>query len=521
MIFLANLINLAQIKGGLTLKNTLEAIDKAYPASKVTTVNEYSVYKKAEDGETADAEGYALDAEGKRIVEKTEKYTAQELLTELKTSMDKLVGGGSSGSIQSQIEKSVKTITDRKLNDYVRIWIAGYNDLNDIDFFKLDNLTSQKIVAQEKVELPDDLDEVRLSGSEKAKIMLDMPYLVFRYNNEPVVDEFKKNIYVTFTKVTVGDKEKITASMSGVPCTFKQEKEIKEVTDEALTINSDKQTLVLENKYIDTSTLVIKDSEGNIVNPSKYYVKAIGGQINFRKEQKADSTFTASYSYSTFKETTTKHPNNPLKHVITDDDPTGTWKGAWYKIYPIETTTFGELDINYLLDNTEMNNVAMSNAIHALERELVEETDIISQIVSAVGDSAIQTALQNITESLTERIEVLEKKVKTLESWAIDTFVAEENQTEFKLSKVPTSKPVDCYINGVKYQESTYFVIDRDTKGTDGNEGYKPVATWQFTDKQGGFDLNDKFEVVFEYLVDNDKDLYVAPKSTLVPSEDV
>ena len=108
---MANLINLSQIKGGKALQQAIETIQKSYPADKVTT----TINKKAS----------------------TDTYTAQELLAELKSDMDKLNGDGGEGSINDRIKNAVKTITDKPVQDYVRLWIAGYNSKSDITLIKL------------------------------------------------------------------------------------------------------------------------------------------------------------------------------------------------------------------------------------------------------------------------------------------------------------------------------------------------------------------------------------------------
>lgn len=510
---MANLINLAQIKGGLKLKETLDAIEKSYPASKVTTTNKKLVYKKAEDGETADSEGFLLDKDGKRVVDETSEltYTAQELLTELKTAMDSLTGGvDGSGSIQEQIKKSVKTITDRKVNDYTRVWIGGYNSLDDIEFFKLDNTWSQKMTLGQNPDLPTDLSGLKLTQDDLKKFVLDVPYVVYLQNNTIVLDEFENNVYVTFTKDAT--TEEIKAELSAVPCSYRRVKEQKEVVDEAVTIENDKHTLILANKYIDVTTLVVKNAEGTVIDSSTYYVKAIGGKIEFRKEQK-ETEFTVSYKYTNYKDEETKFPTYPLTYIEPKKDgEKGIWSGAWFKIYPVQQTTFGDLDPDYMLDNFELNNLAMTVAVAQLQRNLTQETDIVNQIVTAVGDSVVQTALQNITETLSERVTTLEEKVHILESYVRDIFNPTKKTTEFELSKVPTAEFVDCYINGIKYQEETYFTVDREKKGDDGNKGFKPTFTWLFTESNKGFDLDEKFEIVLEYLADDKKEMYVAPE---------
>lgn len=483
---MANLINLSQIKGGKLLQQTVDALNASYPASKVTT----EVNKKA------NADGSSNGT-----------YTAQELLAELKSNMDKLNGDGGEGSINDRIKNAVKTITDRKISDYVRLWIVGYNSTTDLTLFKLTNQQSEDLLVNGVANLPNDTG-LTVTNDELKKITLDKAYPVYTYKNEPVLNSFKKNITVTFKKDATTDK--ITYSLSDVPCKFSEEKTSTDITGESVTIESDKKTLTLANKYISTKNFVLKDKDGNAIPNSKYYLKAIAGKIIFRQEQEANSTYTVDYTYTSYTEKQDLKPSNP--YVKTTDNTKA--EGCFYKIYPIETTTIGELDTDYLLDNSEMVNVANANALINISNNIAKDEDLQAQIVEMVADASIQQALQTISEDLNSRLEAVEAKLNTSTSYITDTFdTLIDKQTVFNLSHVPTDKLVACYINGIRYFENTYFTVDRTTQAIDGNKGYQPTVTWLFTSAKNGFDLDSNFEVVFEYLADSSKTMYVVPQT--------
>ena len=477
---MANLINLSQIKGGKALQQAIETIQKSYPADKVTT----TINKKA----SADT------------------YTAQELLAELKSDMDKLNGDGGEGSINDRIQNAVKTITDKPVQDYVRLWIAGYNSKSDITLIKLTNQQSDELISTSTISnLDNNLENIKVSNDELKKITLNKEYPVYTCNNQPVLNSFKQNITISFSKDAATNK--ITYELSDVPCSFKEKKTVDTVTGESVTIESDKKTLTLSNRYISSTGFVLKDSNGNVIPNKNYYLKAIAGKVIFRQEQDVAATYTADYSYTSYTEVSTPLPSQPF---VPATDSTSA-KSCFYKFYPIETTTIGELNEDYLIDNSEMTNIANTNAIYELSKNVAKDEDLQSQIVAMVADASIQQALESITEDLESRLKAVEEKLNTSTSYITDEFTPTANQTVFNLSNVPTDKKVACYINGIRYFESTYFDIDRTTKAVDGNLGYQPTLTWKFTQANNGFDLDDNFEVVCEYLADSSKTVYIPP----------
>ena len=99
------LLNLSQIEGGKILRNFLTA----YPASQTTTK-----------------------------IEKKDKtlYSAEELLSELKSSMDSLLGDGSSGSsIDDRIKNSIKAINEIKLAAIITYVHPPNDHKNDANAF--------------------------------------------------------------------------------------------------------------------------------------------------------------------------------------------------------------------------------------------------------------------------------------------------------------------------------------------------------------------------------------------------
>lgn len=492
---MANMINLAQIKGGLELKNALEVLKKSYPASNVTTTDVKSVtYKKAAEGEKSDEEGFLLDEEGKRVVESQETYTAQELLTKLNTSMEELTGGSGKGSIDSRIQDAVKTITDREVFDYVRLWIKDYDVTKPLDLIQLTNGVSEEVVKGNVSNVPTDLSAVTLKQEDLAKMSLGVPFVVYTKEGEPVLDADKKNVTVTFTSDGEGETAVIKASFSATPYEYVTETKVTNVSDEEVTVGADKKTLALANKYVDTSTVVIVDANGATISRRNYFVNSLAGVVEFRREHEENEQFKVTYSFHKYEEVKTEF---------------ATKTDAWFKLYPIEKTTFGSLKSDYMVDNVEINNIQISNAVSELEKKLAEETDIVEQIIATVADVSIQNALKAITASLEERLEKVEKAIKVMSSFVTDVFDAPaEGTVDFSLSAVPTAKKVELFINGVRYREGDAFTVDRDTVATTGNKGYQPSAKWLFTATNGGFDLNADYEVVFEYVGDADKVMF-------------
>ena len=237
-------------------------------------------------------------------------------------------------------------------------------------------------------------------------------------------------------------------------------------------------------------------------------MKPIQGILQFVHEQDASNSYTASYTY-------TDEQINYIKisRKKSDSLPAG------FKFYPIETIKFGDLDTNYLLDNEELNTIYYQNAIDKLQTQLSKNTDVIQQIVNTVADSSVQQALQVLTDELNHRLSKIESKVSTLNSTTTDIFEPKSAQTVFSLSKVPTESSVNCYINGIKYQENTYFIIDRSTIASDGNQGFIPTLTWTFTKSNNGFDLDEHYLISVDYLVDDSKTVYVPPKTEETPKE--
>lgn len=488
------LINLLQISGGKKLQETVQAIEKSYPADKVTTTTAKKV-----------AEGQAPAT-----------YTAQELLTELKNSMDKLTDG-SNGSISDQIKtakeevvKMVDDINNREILDNVRIFIDEYSSKDDVTVGSLTqseyntlNVEGAGTVATKDGKL------ITLSQEDLQKFQLDTPYIVYSFRNTPILNEFKKNITATFTKDATSGK--ITIKFNDVPVTFSTTKTTKSIEGEESTLESDLRTISLTQQYWDDSaSIIVKDSTGKIIDASEYYVKSLSGKIMFKKEQVAGSKYTVSYSYFEYSETVTKQPSFTAELVKDASGNVTSAKPLLWKIFPVKSMKFSELSSDYLLDNSELNQISMQNSINELSEKLTNETDIVEQIVAKVGEASIQNALTTITNELSKRLDQAEKAINDLKSYFSETFNPTDKQTLFNLSHVPASKLVDCYINGIKYFENTYFTIDRTTVGTDGNKGYKPSLTWLFTSDKEGFDLGPDFEVVLEYLIDNDKAMYSA-----------
>lgn len=487
------LINLLQISGGKDLQDAVLAIQKAYPADKVTTTTQ----KKVADGQDPAT------------------YTAQELLTELKSSMDTLTAGGN-GSISDQIANAKQTvvamvdeINNKQISDNVRIFIDEYVSTDDVTVSSLSQTDYNTLNADNTgIVTTKDGKIVTLSQDELAKFQMDTPYIVYSFNNTPILNEFKKNITATFTKDVNG---KVTIKFNDIPATFDTKKTSTAVADESSTLESDLRTVSLTNQYLDdTVAIVIKGSDGKAIDASEYYVKTLSGKIMFKKEQVASSKYTISYSYFKYSETVTKQPTFTAELIKDKDGNVTSAKPLLWKIFPIKSMKFSELSSDYLLDNSELNQISMQNSINDLSEKLANESDIVEQIVSKVGEASIQNALTTITNELTKRLEQAEKAIVDLKSYFSDTFTPTAKQTIFNLTHVPASKLVDCYINGIKYFENSYFTIDRTTVGTDGNKGFKPTFTWTFTGDKSGFDLSPDFEVVLEYLIDNDKEMYSA-----------
>lgn len=492
---MATMINLAQIKGGLELKNALEALKKSYPASNVTTTDVKSVtYKKAAEGEKADEEGFLLDEEGKRVVESQEMYTAQELLTKLNTSMEELTGGSGKGSIDSRIQDAVKTVTDREIFDYVRLWVKDYDVTKPLDLIQLTNDVSAEVVKGNVSNVPADLSTVTLKQEDLAKMSLNVPFAVYTKEGEPVLDVDKKNVTVTFTADGEGESAVIKANFSATPYEYVTETKVIDVSDEEVSVGADKKTLALANKYVDASTVTVVDAAGTTLSRRNYFVNSLAGIVEFRREREDNEQFKVTYSYHKYEEVKTE--------LATKTD-------AWFKLYPIEKTTFGSLKADYMVDNVEINNIQVSNAVSELERQLAEETDIVEQIIAAVADVSVQNALKAITASLEDRIEKVEKTIEVMNNFVTDVFDAPaEGTVDFALSAVPTAKKVELFINGIRYREGDAFTVDRDTVATTGNNGYQPSAKWLFTATNGGFDLGADYEVVFEYIGDADKEMF-------------
>jgi hypothetical protein len=473
-------------------------LEKSYPASKVTTENVKSVtYKKAEEGQEKDEEGFLL-VDGERVVESTETYTAQELLTKLNDSLKELTGEGGSGSIDSRIQDAVQTITDREIFDYIRLFIGDYDASQPLTLFQLKNDVAAEVVKGKFDNVPTDKSKITVSQETLKKLSQDVPFVVYTKEGEPVLDGEKKNVTVTFTTEGEGESATVVARFSATPCEYHSVGTEKTVSGEEVTVSTDKKTLALANKQIDTDTVVVKNSEGGVVASDEYFTNSLEGTVEFRKEQAEGAKFSVDYTYHEYVETKTE----------LNSSPNG---GAWFKFYPIEKTTFGSLEADYMVDNVELNNINVSNAVTALEQKLAKETDLVEQIIAAVADISIQNALKTITASLEERLTAVEAAIEGLGNYVTDVFATpNEGQVEFALTAVPTARPVQLFINGVRYRENDSFTVDRTAVGEDGNKGYKPVATWLFTAENNGFDLGADFEVVFEYVGDTKKEMYKA-----------
>lgn len=474
------LLNLSQIEGGKILRNFLTA----YPASQTTTK-----------------------------IEKKDKtlYSAEELLSELKSSMDSLLGDGSSGSsIDDRIKNSIKTINEKTITDYTRLFIRYFDSDGtssdkgkDIELAKLPNsdMTSIKDI------FPDYLG-FHLTDDELKTITPEIPYPLYYINNSPVYtnktdsDGNHLNASIIFHKS--GDT--VTYEFKNYPYEKQVIKKNVNITDETLTIDTDKRSVKFQHPYV--KDVIIKDKDGNAVDKNLYYLKPIQGILQFVHEQDASNSYTASYTY-------TDEQINYIKisRKKSDSLPAG------FKFYPIETIKFGDLDTNYLLDNEELNTIYYQNAIDKLQTQLSKNTDVIQQIVNTVADSSVQQALQVLTDELNHRLSKIESKVSTLNSTTTDIFEPKSAQTVFSLSKVPTESSVNCYINGIKYQENTYFIIDRSTIASDGNQGFIPTLTWTFTKSNNGFDLDEHYLISVDYLVDDSKTVYVPPKTEETPEE--
>ena len=97
-------ISLSQITGGQQLRNDVNALQKSYNAAKVIT----SIQKTVAEGETPAV------------------YNVDELLSQIKTTLDGVAGDGSD-SIAS-LKQSIKDISERKVKDTVRMQYAATYD---------------------------------------------------------------------------------------------------------------------------------------------------------------------------------------------------------------------------------------------------------------------------------------------------------------------------------------------------------------------------------------------------------
>jgi hypothetical protein len=210
-----------------------------------------------------------------------------------------------------------------------------------------------------------------------------------------------------------------------------------------------------------------------------------------------------------------------------------------FKFYPVGSFTLGAIPEDALLDNQELQAVAYSQAIDKIVTDLAQDQDLIDAIKTLVGDKTVQDQITAITNALGDRIQALEDdNTKVLKadiattvrdaSEAEDTKVASEKavadaisgivtdavndldtkiqnnadrltaletialpvvdtiaitesaaKTEFILSQVPNSTPVEMVINHFVYYEGDDLTVDRDTK----------TVTWLGTEANDGFDI--------------------------------
>lgn len=79
-----------------------------------------------------------------------------------------------------------------------------------------------------------------------------------------------------------------------------------------------------------------------------------------------------------------------------------------FKVFPVGTWTLETLPADALLDNNEMQLIAYDQALQKIIIQLATDKNLINRITEAVGETAIQDAVKDVTEGIDARLDKLE-----------------------------------------------------------------------------------------------------------------
>ena len=476
------LLDLSQINGGQQVLDAINVLNTSYPASKVTTTI-------ANGGTT---------------------YTANELLTLLKTAVDDLSDPKSGTSVDAKIktaadalQQSITAINDKQVSDYVKIYVKDFG-AGAPTFCKLDQTiarTADVAKALTNTAVANAVNDV--TATEISKFLKNEAYALYNLDNTPVVDVLGAQVTVTFANDG-------TPSLSNNPTSAKSVEKLVTVTNELATVDADGVTLQFKNRDIVDGSFTITKG-GSPVLSSTYYERVLTGQVVFKTKQSGD--YVGSYVYKK-REVERTEVKSFTSTTVDNHDGTFTYAIAGYKLFPIGTFKFSELPDSFLLDNTEFNTVTYANALTDLYDQLFNESSLVDEIIDHLGDKGIQDALRTITDSLTERIVALEQDVAAILSPVVDVFSPLTRQFTFITSKTPLLSTLLLNVNGVHYNRDAYFVTTQaaSTAATGPNDPFVTTVKWIASKLNGGFDVNDKHEVTLMYIADHDKAAAVVKK---------
>jgi hypothetical protein len=472
------LIHLAQIQGGLTLKAAIESLQASYPADHVTT-------RIAKSDGTGDS------------------YEVEELLLLLKTIVDTQLGN-SEGSVAERL-------------DALKIELQGYIDAIN------NRQVKDRVKVTGTIHADGHMDLADYSGVTALDAAID--YIVYYENNKPVRDASGNNVTYNFGTGILSDGPHVR-NVSVVP---------KDVVKEKHVVGDDLRTYSVANINMKPGSVKVfhkVDSDFVEIVASEFYVNCVSGKILFKADQIEDIYVDYQYEISELSFV-------PLVGAASIKlFPIGTFKFSQLpEEYLLDNTELNliaysevidELVLGLSSDRELVNHVISMIGTEAIQNAIIKMTEDLTARVVALearaegidsaykdADAALKTDLEGqiaaektareaadtaLNKKFTEKdidrqndIMDVNSRIDELKSTTLgrDVFLVQELQTQFELSAVPTAKLVEAHVNGIHYEEIKHFTVDR--------VAAIPTLTWTFAASNGGFDMVGGFDVVVNY----------------------
>lgn len=448
-----SLMNLAQIKGGLALKNNVEALLQSYDAAKVLT----SIVKTPA-------------AEGTEAV----NYNVDELLKDLKQKLAAITGEGEEGGASlASLKASIDALKDKKIQDVVRmeLAVAGGKAAIPADLAtKVPNVDTAKALPAYSVN-----NEVLLN--EKGE-QLTVSLADGSFNGTPsVVDE------AASAKMADGSMVYKAAAVTAVKVFPQGEWTLETLPADALLDNNEMQLIAYETALNKLVVELAKDQSLIEDVKTKIGEKAVSDQLDAKVKDLQASIDQKANITDVF--------------TVADD---GTKTPLYRKVADKLNLSDMNEDLQDVIRTAATPNIFDPSELVAEDAKKLDKANVVKSDVDTtaadyaasdekvLSEKAALAAIKKVADSVDH--------VKTDIESAADKAVVENVAvtgavTEFALTSTPTNDLVKMVINHLVYVENEDFTVDRAAK----------KVTWTLTAANNGFDIDAELtdKVTFEY----------------------